>query len=156
VKRTPPNYARPCRSKLHTIPAGVMGCRECNKLSNRKPRTNGHGTNKGIPKPSRALLGALPPDDVLVDAACSPATASLFDPVGYRGEGEPPGNDWDGVTRAQAICAGCPVRRLCYADAIKAHRFGVWGGTYLSPKWYERRRSETVVQNVKSPVEYPT
>lgn len=36
-----------------------------------------------------------------------------------------------GVRRAKSICAGCPVRRRCLAEALRAEdasRYGVYGG----------------------------
>jgi hypothetical protein len=39
----------------------------------------------------------------------------------------------ENAARALAVCAGCPVRRECFAAAAADHAaFGVWGGVDLS------------------------
>jgi WhiB family redox-sensing transcriptional regulator len=39
------------------------------------------------------------------------------------------------VARAQFICAQCPVRRECFAEAQRLGvRYGVWGGVPLSQR----------------------
>jgi hypothetical protein len=140
---------RMCRNKLHQLADDERRCGQCAAAA-RQRTTAAQSLVKGY----TYKRSKWPPDAVLNGAVCSPAKAKLFDPVGYSVEpDEPPGNDWNGVARAQAICADCPVRALCFADAVENRRFGVWGGVYLSPKFYEKRRSEAVVQNVKSPVE---
>ncbi len=58
-------------------------------------------------------------------AACAAADSRLF--FGYQGEGQQERRRREAA--AKAICARCPVRQACAADAL-AHRepFGVWGG----------------------------
>lgn len=58
-------------------------------------------------------------------AACATADSRLF--FGHRGEGQQERCRREAA--AKAICARCPVRQACAADAL-AHRepFGVWGG----------------------------
>lgn len=164
----PPNRARPCRKGLHVIPAGVMGCQPCNTATKeareaeykrtrreaaKKPM---RGTpRKGISQPPRLPIGSIPPDEVLNGALCGPATAALFDPMERGDELRGPASERQRIAKAQAICATCPVWDLCRADAVANKRLGVYGGTYLSPKYYEKRRSQAVVQSVKSAVEYP-
>jgi hypothetical protein len=145
---TPPNYERPCRSGRHTIPAGVMGCQACNRLSIRKKRTT--GGQRGVAKPTPIRIGVMPPDDVIDGAACGPETAHLFDPMERGDEERGSLAERERIKQAREICQRCPVIAACLADAIDQRRVGMWGGTYLSPKWYEKRRSEAVVQKVKS------
>jgi WhiB family redox-sensing transcriptional regulator len=53
----------------------------------------------------------------------STAPACTFDPDLFHSD-EP-----DDVSLAKAICAGCPIRRNCLAQAVaRAEPHGVWGG----------------------------
>jgi len=48
----------------------------------------------------------------------------------------------DGVQRAAAICATCPVKEPCLAYALSAHEsVGVWGGTSERERVRMRRAS---------------
>jgi len=52
------------------------------------------------------------------EPACSGADPDLFFP-----------ERWESGDAAEAICAGCPVRRCCLDGAIdRGERFGIWGG----------------------------
>ncbi|MFG2479909.1 WhiB family transcriptional regulator [Streptomyces fagopyri] len=52
----------------------------------------------------KALCGSSDADDLFADSACQ--------------------------RRAKAVCAGCPVRIECLAEALDGRiEFGVWGGT---------------------------
>lgn len=145
----PPNYARPCRSGRHEIPAGVMSCSECNREIPRTPRTVAE-PRRTPPENARRYLGHRPPDDVLTEAACGPATAELFDQA--QGSGQVTEEDRRRIAQAKAICARCPVQEACFADAIAHREYGVRGGVYLYPKWYDKPAHKALVQSVKSQV----
>jgi hypothetical protein len=56
----------------------------------------------------------------LPGAACRTAAPALFFP-------EP--GDTGAEAQALAVCAGCPVRARCYAQAVdNGERWGIWGG----------------------------
>lgn len=61
------------------------------------------------------------------DAACSGMDEALFFPPADTG---PLGAAW--VEQAKAVCAGCPVRAACLAEAMTREpasaRYGVFGG----------------------------
>lgn len=58
-------------------------------------------------------------------AACATADSGLF--FGREGEGQQERRRREAAARA--ICARCPVRRACAADALAYQEpFGVWGG----------------------------
>jgi hypothetical protein len=142
-----PNYERPCRSGRHTIPANVMGCPECGRerYANRPPadRPAGGTAHKGVPVERLArYFGTIPPAEVLDGAVCEPEFAYLFDPV--EKQGRPTTADRARLDAARAVCAGCPVQAACLAYAIENQRYGVWGGTYLFPKYYEKLRKRDV------------
>lgn len=60
-------------------------------------------------------------DDWTLHAACRGKPTELWFPA----QGDPLA-----VAVARRICAGCPVRAECLADALgDAERHGVWGGT---------------------------
>lgn len=56
------------------------------------------------------------------EAACRDVDLAVFYPQ--------PG--YGAYRRAAALCAACPVRRNCLAEALRTesvgHRFGMWGG----------------------------
>jgi hypothetical protein len=146
MKRTPPQYARPCRAGLHVIPANVMGCPECNKLIPRTPRGGAKkpprvGVEQRRLPPAYLSRGSYPPDEVLAGAACSPLFAYLFDPI--EGQGRVTAAEKARLSAAREVCGGCPVMAACFADAVKNKRTGVWGGVYLSSKYYERSRKNS-------------
>lgn len=124
----PPNYDRPCRRKLHTIPAGVMGCPECERERKRESEARRRAKtlrSAGGPRAGRAhafvRAADLPVAEILAAAACSPTTGDLFEfaaPVAFQ-------------RRAKAICAGCPVRAACLEDGIAKRQSGTYGGQYL-------------------------
>ena len=56
-------------------------------------------------------------------AACRSAGRDLSSPVSKAGQ------SLEQVTRAKAVCTGCPVRRQCLAFALRTRQIhGVWGG----------------------------
>jgi hypothetical protein len=143
-----PNHARPCRSGRHTIPAGVMGCPDCGAeraaryaAAARSTTVRPAGGQRGIPVEKLArYFGTIPPDEVLDGAACTPDLAHLFDSV--EGSGRPTAADQARHAAARTVCERCPVRDACLAYALENQRYGVWGGTYLYPKYYERLRKK--------------
>lgn len=143
MKRAP-DYARTCRRKKHTIPAGMLYCKDC-KQELQVIRRRQSVEKLSLPS---YLRGTLPPAEVTKQAACYPEIAYLFDPM--EGSGRVTAAAKDRIASAREVCQNCPVMSECFADAIANRRMGVYGGTYLSPKWYEKRRSEAVVQSVKS------
>jgi hypothetical protein len=146
VKRAP-NYARTCRRKKHTIPAGVLYCKDCKQELQALRRQQFTQKHEYLPS---YLRGTLPPAEVTAGAACSPEIAYLFDPVEKGNPDRMPGAERDRIAAGRSVCQDCPVIAECFADAVASKRMGVYGGVYLSPKWYEKRRSEVVVQSVKS------
>jgi WhiB family redox-sensing transcriptional regulator len=75
------------------------------------------------PRPLSAETVTIPDRDWRLLAACRHADPELFFPVSLSGL------SLDQVTRAKAICAGCPVRRQCLAFALDTRQdHGVWGG----------------------------
>jgi len=75
-------------------------------------------------------------DDWKLLAACRGAGAAIFYP-----DSSGPGN----TSMAKRVCADCPVRDECLADAI-AHRdpHGVWGGLDEKERRRPRRRRAEV------------
>lgn len=149
----PPAYARPCRRGLHVIPAEVMGCRPCNAATKEArdaeyKRTRREAVKLPYKPPPRVARtdGRVPsyfkrgfaPAVVLDGAACSPATADLFDPA--DASGRLTAAERDRIAQAKAICSRCPVLDACRADAIEQKRVGVWGGVYLSASTYVKSR----------------
>lgn len=66
---------------------------------------------------------AVPPDDILNQAACKPAMAEWFWPIG---DSDSPVKD---TKRAQKVCSRCPVIRACGQYALdNGITDGVWGG----------------------------
>jgi WhiB family redox-sensing transcriptional regulator len=60
-------------------------------------------------------------------ASCRDVDPELFYPVGDVWEGE--GNERQ-AAQAKAVCAQCPVRELCLADALeRGDAWAVLGGT---------------------------
>lgn len=69
-------------------------------------------------------------------AACREAPSVLFFPPELK-----QGQNWD-TSAAKEICASCPVRRLCFAEALeRGERHGIWGGVNMASE-RERRRAE--------------
>lgn len=63
------------------------------------------------------------------DAACTPATAHLFDPLGDDDRG--PRRRRERLEPARAICSGCPVRMLCLEYGMDRRLSGIFGGELL-------------------------
>lgn len=71
-------------------------------------------------------------------AACRNTTdPDLFFPISYDSS-----EARDQVAQARAVCASCPVWRLCLTDAMsrerwlgKDRRAGIWGGTTPSQRY---------------------
>ena len=64
---------------------------------------------------------AYPTPNVVTSAwSCSDYDPDVFDPT-----------DADALAEAQAICAGCDVRKLCLALGTSRGEWGVWGGVLL-------------------------
>lgn len=84
------------------------------------------------PNPTRDHAGR--PGQWWTRAACRGMDTDLF----YPERGKP-------AKAAQRICAGCPVRRWCLADALQ-HRdhHGVWGGA-------SKRQRRKVSQLLRAP-----
>lgn len=131
MARTAPAYTRPCRRKLHTIPPGVLTCPECAaaREQERVGRVRAQAAERAIRSavPGYRLV-PLPPAEVLNNAACSLATAELFD-LALPGELQYATETRH--ARARAICRGCPVWEQCLADAQQHQRPGVYGGRVL-------------------------
>ena len=70
-------------------------------------------------------------------AACIDVDAELFFPVAETG----PVYDAQ-VARAKAVCAGCPVRRDCLAEALTRIPYGIAGGLTERERAELRRRPE--------------
>lgn len=69
-------------------------------------------------------------------AACRDVDPDTFFPATERGPG---------VTRAKAVCAGCPVRRRCLEEAILRIPDGIAGGLTAAER---RRRMRTGPQRI--------
>jgi hypothetical protein len=144
----PPDYDRVC-GKGHDVPAGTVRCLVC-----RHDRVNARERERTQARRGVELLatGAFPPMEVLEGAACSIELAYLFDPAGARTDGIT-----DNATRsrhraAKRVCAGCPVRRLCYDDAYANKRAGVYGGTVFDHGFWVAegaKRAKALVQPVQ-------
>jgi len=75
-------------------------------------------TAEPIARPRLHLPAAPPAWRLPGEPACSGADPDLFFP-----------ERWESGDAAEAICAGCPVRRCCLDGAIdRGERFGIWGG----------------------------
>jgi WhiB family redox-sensing transcriptional regulator len=60
------------------------------------------------------------PSDLYIRGAC----------VGQETDLWFPGRGPTAAEEAKAVCAGCPVRKICLDYALEAEEeFGVWGGT---------------------------
>jgi hypothetical protein len=86
----------------------------------------------------------MPSTEILDEAACSPADAWLFEPMGRVGtEGCSDSTVAEGHQRqaqAKAICARCPVELMCYLDGLKYRREGVYGGVSMSARYHRNRK----------------
>jgi hypothetical protein len=77
----------------------------------------------------------------LPGAACATADPDLFFPPDLP-EAERERNRQARVTKAKAICAGCPVRGECYAVAVaNGELWGVWGGVDFADRQPRARRA---------------
>lgn len=82
-----------------------------------------------------SLMGHLLPDDYGKGApACTPATAEWFMP-----EEDDPERD-EKIVKAKAICAGCPIKASCLAQALRTRAKGVLGGTTAHERGWLRRK----------------
>jgi WhiB family redox-sensing transcriptional regulator len=69
------------------------------------------------------------PDDWRARAACRDQDGELF----FAAEGERSDGRPARVAQAQAICATCPVKSTCYADAVETlEQYAVRGGVDFS------------------------
>ena len=65
-------------------------------------------------------------------AACRTADPDMFFPMP---------EDLEGITRAKAVCAGCPVQEECLSYAVETNQTeGVWGGFTARERSNLRRR----------------
>ena len=56
-------------------------------------------------------------------AACRSYDSEFFFPIGKTGRATAE------IQRAKAVCAACPVRAECLANALETHQdYGIWGG----------------------------
>jgi hypothetical protein len=134
-----------------------MGCKECNKLTNRKPRTN--ATVRQPARHGKALAFIRPSDmplaEILDGAVCSPEVADLFD------VGAPKYAKADENVRhaaAKALCRRCPVADACFADAYAHRSMGVYGGRVLDQGFWSvdgRKRAQGLVQSVQDVQDSP-
>ena len=72
-------------------------------------------------------------------AACRGTDPSLFFPVGDTGK-----IARQQIADAKAVCAACPVIKLCLEHAISNNERGIWGGTT------EEERAIIIKQNNSS------
>lgn len=122
-----------CRKGLHLvenntlISGGKVRCRSCRYAESTRE------------KQASYLFQDFPPDSVVKEAVCTPAVATLFDPI--TTEEREQNTDaviQQRINRATAICARCPAMSACLADAIANKRLGVYGGQYLNLPFYKR------------------
>jgi WhiB family transcriptional regulator, redox-sensing transcriptional regulator len=70
-------------------------------------------------------------------AACRDADTELFFPIGSTGPAVAE------ISRAKAICAGCPVRQACLTYALATNQaYGIWGGYDENERRAMRRRQQ--------------
>lgn len=66
--------------------------------------------------------------------ACAHAEPDLFFPISSTGRA------LEQIAKAQAICAGCPVRQACLEFALEHDlTYGIWGGTIPEDRQARRR-----------------
>jgi hypothetical protein len=165
VARVAPDYARPCRRKLHTIPAGALTCPECEaareRAKNERKKARHSGTvRRGRPPDLSAALdrSGFPPIEVLDGAACSLEIAYLFDPAESKRKGVTYAETADRHAAAMMVCARCPVADACLADAYEHRRLGVYGGQVFDPAFWlaeSLRRGIPLVQSMQGVPESP-
>jgi WhiB family redox-sensing transcriptional regulator len=68
-------------------------------------------------------------------AACHGLAHLFFSPDGERGEVRARREQ-----AAKAVCATCPVRRICLKTAVENKESGLWGGATDEERGYIRRR----------------
>jgi hypothetical protein len=132
-----------CFNKLHPLPAGHKGrCPECRKLTSARNKVTYNAKKEAEAKAAEARSAAelkelltrypVPSGAILEGAVCRPDQAQLFDPI-TRDEQGAIGTRAivDRLITARIICAGCPVREMCLADAVQNERSGVYGGKYV-------------------------
>jgi WhiB family transcriptional regulator, redox-sensing transcriptional regulator len=74
-----------------------------------------------------------------LSAACRDLDPDVFFPS------DPGGIRADGIERAKAVCAGCPVQNACLAFALATNsEFGIWGGRDEQERRALRRRRHSV------------
>lgn len=126
---------------------GEPRCKACRSEREKKKRA---ALSTVVPAPDADLLTDMPPVEVLDGAACSPATAELFDPISRPDQLK--GNYQSTLKRVESamdICYTCPVRLLCLADAYEHKRIGVFGGEYISPASHIKR-AKSANQNTET------
>lgn len=153
-KKRAPGYARTCRRGLHTIPAGQMWCREC-KNESKSQRLRGGPDAR--PEPAGAVAAYLraahiPILEILAQAACSPELAYLFDVGAPKAQ---KAAEADRHAAARSVCARCPVREACYADAYAGRQLGVYGGVVMDQGFWSVEGRQGIVQDVQSVQDYP-
>ncbi len=93
-------------------------------------------------RPAATVLAEIRPaaDGDLRGAACKGADTDLFYPDPE--EMGPEAAEW-AERRAKMICAGCPVKLMCLANALKRREpTGIFGGTNERERYSLRRRAE--------------
>jgi hypothetical protein len=93
--------------------------RELDRIAQRRKRARARGLSIApagdVLFASASGVESLPPG-----AVCRGTDSGLF---------FPPDGSCDPGTEAAAICAGCPIRRECYALALaNGEKYGIWGG----------------------------
>lgn len=153
-RKRAPGYARPCRRGLHTIPAGKLCCVPCKNESKAQRLRGGPDAR---PEPAGGVAAYLraahiPILEILAQAACSPELAYLFDvgaPKAQKAAEE------HRHAAARSVCAGCPVREACYADAYAGRQLGVYGGVVMDQGFWSVEGRQGIVQDVQSVQDYP-
>lgn len=76
------------------------------------------------------------PDEWRLEAACRDLDTAIFFP-----------DTDDGIARAKAVCASCPVREACREFALVTRQDdGVWGGLDENERRRVRRRRQEVAR----------
>jgi WhiB family transcriptional regulator, redox-sensing transcriptional regulator len=99
--------------------------RERDRLTQRarRARARGLAVQPGMEPPSLRSVPAVAAD--LPGAACRAADPDLF----FGPDGERQAERQARGEKARAVCAGCPVRRRCFEQAVaNGERWGIWGG----------------------------